>query len=624
MTPEELADLLRAALAELDGQDALPQHEWIAAISHLFERSREAGVVSDELRYELFAAEVILNERPCVWGTLFGPFMSVPQADGTRLDAPSRDAITAAAIDHWNRRMDEVEHPLLRSRYADLVWDFSETLFQLPRPFRAAQLAIDSYVDSVVTGRADLYGGFGDHMRRALALAAMINDRARQATAVTRFEEFAAAGGTEEETEYRQRKLLRLLTDTLRPNRRPTETIQRLTTALRARLDALAAVESDHLTLEKLALPLAEYYRENGQLGEAQTVLRMYGTAVFRLADRAMALVGIAWLRQLHAHYLRYEMPADAADVLARIETRQPEVPGNLVPVRIPMEVDAAELEEFLDYVVTDELPQSVLRLVIGFLPNVEEQIQQMQQLAADHPLAALYGGGILVAGDGREIARLGAADDDDVGRLIHHLSQGYGFASFYLRQAFARLRERLAIDAETLFNYCTTSSVWPADRRGVLRRGLEAYLNDDHVVATHLLVTELENAVRNIARLIRAPLQKVNRHGGLDLRTFGDLLADGQVKQCLGVDVALYMESVLTDRRGWNLRNTTCHGIRPFADFHPAASDRLMHVVLMLSLLHPLAEEVPADAPPQVLEGGETGEPPVEPPAAAAVDPAA
>lgn len=315
-----------------------------------------------------------------------------------------------------------------------------------------------------------------------------------------------------------------------------------------------------------------------------------------RMADQAMAILGIAWLRGLHGLYMRFQMNAEAAAVLARIEVRQPEVPGNLAPVRIPMEVNAEELVEFLTFVVTDDLAESVANLAVNFLPDIQEQREQMAQLAIEHPLAAAIPG-VLVAHDGREIAHLGR-EDGDTGRLMHHLAQGMGFTSFHLRQAFARFRERHALDVQAIFDYCAASAVWPDDRHGVLRRGIEAYLDDDHVVAIHLLVTELENAVRNIARTIRTPLQRPNRFGGLDLRTFGDLLADPQVRQCLTENVATYIESVLTDQRGWNLRNTTCHGVRPFATFNSAASDRAMHIVLLLSLLRPMVSE---NLPPAV-----------------------
>lgn len=598
MTPEELADLLRQSLAELDGRESLPQHVWIAALNRVNDQAREAGLQSDDLRFELFAAEVTLNDAPAEWGTLFGPTMTMLRADQTRLDVPPLLGIDAAAVDYWTRRMEEATHPLMRARYADLVWDLSQTVANRRPPIRAAHLAIDSYVEAVATNRCEMHDGYGDYMRRPVALAASVNDQVRLAAAIARLDAYAAGAPDDDEREFRQRELLDLLTDLLPVQRRPAAQMQGLIAALRARLEALAAGEPDHFTLGNVALPLADFYRDSNQLEEAQAVLRTYGAAVIRMADQAMAILGIAWLRGLHGIYTRFQMNPEAVDILARIEARQREVPGNLAPVRIPMEVNAQELEDFLAYVITDDLAESVARLAVNFVPDIEEQRQQMAQLAIEHPLAAAIPG-ILVAHDGREIAHLGG-DDADTGRLMHHLSQGMGFIAFHLRHALARFRERHAPDAQTLFDYCIASAVWPPDRHGVLRRGIEAFLVDDHVVAIHLLVTELENTVRNIARTIGVPLQRPNRFGGLDLRTFGDLLADEQIRQCLSENVATYMESVLTDQRGWNIRNTTCHGIRPFASFHSAASDRVMHIVLLLSLLRPVVREnaAPVDEP--------------------------
>jgi len=71
---------------------------------------------------------------------------------------------------------------------------------------------------------------------------------------------------------------------------------------------------------------------------------------------------------------------------------------------------------------------------------------------------------------------------------------------------------------------------------------------------------------------------------GGFDLRNLGDFLADDTVAAFLTENIVQYLRVVLTDRRGWYLRNYTCHGILRAASFSQAASQRLLHIILLLS----------------------------------------
>lgn len=75
------------------------------------------------------------------------------------------------------------------------------------------------------------------------------------------------------------------------------------------------------------------------------------------------------------------------------------------------------------------------------------------------------------------------------------------------------------------------------------------------------------------------------NRHGGFQLRTFDDLLRDDIVARCFGEDLTFYIRILLTDQRGWNIRNDVCHGISQLDAFNYSVADKVMHVMLCLSL---------------------------------------
>ncbi len=46
---------------------------------------------------------------------------------------------------------------------------------------------------------------------------------------------------------------------------------------------------------------------------------------------------------------------------------------------------------------------------------------------------------------------------------------------------------------------------------------------------------------------------------------------------------MALYLRIVLTDQRGWNLRNDVCHGLSPANQLNGAVARRVMMIVFFL-----------------------------------------
>jgi hypothetical protein len=57
-----------------------------------------------------------------VWGTYFAPSMTATTKEGAEVNSPDITREDEATIAYWANRSDEAHHPILRARYADLVW----------------------------------------------------------------------------------------------------------------------------------------------------------------------------------------------------------------------------------------------------------------------------------------------------------------------------------------------------------------------------------------------------------------------------------------------------------------------------------------------------------------------
>ena len=144
---------------------------------------REAieGLQADDQRgaWPDLAAFAFTAGEDSPWGsTYFGPSGSTRDEGGNVFFFPDLREVSPDVVDHWARRAKSLRHPVLRARYADLVWDLGRRVGTKPE-VEFARLAIDAYNQAVGEKRLpDLYSEIAAG-RRALSLAISIGDAER-------------------------------------------------------------------------------------------------------------------------------------------------------------------------------------------------------------------------------------------------------------------------------------------------------------------------------------------------------------------------------------------------------------------------------------------------------------
>ncbi|MFI5323317.1 MAG: DUF4209 domain-containing protein [Thermodesulfobacteriota bacterium] len=97
------------------------------------------------------------------------------------------------------------------------------------------------------------------------------------------------------------------------------------------------------------------------------------------------------------------------------------------------------------------------------------------------------------------------------------------------------------------------------------------------------LLIPQIEDAFRNLVEIGGNILQPT-RLGGFQYKILDELLRDEIVARVFGNETAFYFRIILTDQRGWNIRNRVCHGMANMNLFNQKVADRIFHVLLCLS----------------------------------------
>jgi len=169
---------------------------------------------------------------------------------------------------------------------------------------------------------------------------------------------------------------------------------------------------------------------------------------------------------------------------------------------------------------------------------------------------------------------------------LIFQISQNIRVGPPFLREVIQALINKFNLNTKSIVDYFYESPIFEEQRKELFVKGIDAYLKGDFLMALHILIPQIEAVIRNLAEKIGVPILKPSCVGGFNYRLLDDLLRDENICKVLTEDLCLYLRTLLTDPRGWNLRNNLCHGISHIHEFNYHTADRIFHVLLYLALI--------------------------------------
>jgi hypothetical protein len=602
-TLEEILSRFDAALTPLD------DHDVHSAISELRKREIDAG-----LGYPLESVAECVAFMFCPeyhwkgdgWDSYYGPMFGMTDKDGKPAYSPDIKQLDAATFTYWDKRAREAKHPLLKIRYADLCWEFQKRITGASPHIDMARIAIDSSIDATsqqlvkhaVNGRKKL--------ARALAIAVGIGDGARVERVRDAIVAYEDAVARDEAAGLWGFSFDLILENKKVPRSAELET--KLIGDLEGRLARLSAGRDgkpvDAWGAEYAATRLANYYRRANRPDDVRRVLMLYGAAFEKLSEGGSGMQASGWLRRVHDHYREFGLRDEAEAVLLKVREYSKKSHDEMGVQKTPIEVPKKEMDEFLESLTRGDLSESLHRLAVEFVPDRKQIISQIEQMRQTAPLMAMIAMTI-VDQEGRPTSQIGSVDDDMDGRIAHQISQNLRVGQMFLYLAINHIREKFSMSVDDLLNHLRQSPVFPEDGFPMLLAGLEAYLRDDHLAASHLLVPQIEAATRHLLDLCRGNLWKPHRGGGLMLKNLEDVLREEAIEKSLTENNVLYLRVLLTDQRGWNVRNGVCHGLFAADSFGRGMTDRLLHALLLLALIRnkPDAPTPPGAGAP--VEGG-------------------
>ncbi|MEA5487872.1 MULTISPECIES: DUF4209 domain-containing protein [Pseudanabaena] len=518
------------------------------------------------------------------WGTYFGPMMTAPEKDGRMMESPSIQRVNAKVISYWTQRFQSTSNSLMQARYAGLVYDFTQKVTgEKPHHYHSVATTYCQALLKVAKERNhDNEVDIIQKLERALFIATSFKKQELITSAkeiILDYERFIA--------EDSKPNLWGFSFDLLIDNKKvflSTDEEKGVIECLEDRLNRLKDGEEPWIC-EKAAERLARYYRSKKLKEECSRVIRTLGYSFESAASKAEPLIASGWLEHMHHVYTEYELVNDAKRILRIIQDISPRVYDDMKLISYEMEISHNEIESYIEQMLDGDLEKSLTRIAIKHIPQRCEIKKQLQELAEKAPISFLFTKEITDE-QGRIIATVGSLEEDLDGNIVSQMSQRMDISAIFLNATISRVINQFGLDSDNLVSYLFKSPVFVDNQRDFLLKGIQKYLEQDYVVATHLLIPQIEATVRKLVEISGGTVLKRGRGGGFHLITLDDLLRSEQVKQALGEDASLYFRVVLTDQRGWNIRNDVCHGISMQHKCSQVVVERLIHILLVLGLL--------------------------------------
>ncbi len=547
-----------------------------------------------------------------VWDMYWQPLSGWTDNTGAVHHSPDVALVGDDTIREWSRRGRVTQHPILRARYADLAWEVAKYRIrtgvknpQAPRPMPPnaddARRAIDAYLAAIADDLATDEFRAWHYLSRVVELAATIRDAERLERVKAALFDYRARGqGASpadhvfwlfDDIAWDQQKALALTAED------KAIAIASLERTLALRADASNPQLFDPYQAQDAADRLARWRQQLGEEAEARQAASKAGLAFEDAAARAKGFTAISLLERQAARYRDMGDMQSTARVERAIREHAIEAQSEIKRVTIPYDVSREKLEEWANRVAGGTFEEGLERLVNATVlrkGQAESSVLELASTAVLHARVTLT----IMGRDGFAAAQIGSVEEDLDGRAVHHAATMLGNTAPFLNVALVRFRERHGVNLERLMSALAESPLFPPARLKFVHEGLAAWFAEDWIKATHILVPQIEAALRDLLAALGGAVMKQNpKYGGFQAIGLGEILSHQVLHKQLPEDMHFHLRVLLQDPRGINLRGEGAHGLAAYELFDRGIANWVVHAIIMLALIR-LRRPTSADPP--------------------------
>lgn len=327
---------------------------------------------------------------------------------------------------------------------------------------------------------------------------------------------------------------------------------------------------------------LTEYYRSNNDVKKVEEILKKYSVKIKQYVETVRSIIAVTELMELYNLLFKNNLHDEAHSISILINKNGANMIKDMSIFETTHEISHEVMEEMIRENIEGDFDQTFVKLILKNVISKEKVLNDLEQKYEVFPLLQIASGQIISDDNGRIKQRIDANDYESL--LLKEMGQtiilNSSLFDYFLREIIVKNNK----SCENLVDLIYKSPVFKVENREIIFKGVEAFLNGNHIVSVHLLIPQIEVAFKKIIELQSGNILQKNRLNGMNFQTLDSLIKDKLVENIYDEETIFYFRAVLSDPRGLNIRNDVCHGIVNADSFNFSYSLLIMHLIFLLA----------------------------------------
>jgi lysyl-tRNA synthetase class 1 len=337
---------------------------------------------------------------------------------------------------------------------------------------------------------------------------------------------------------------------------------------------------------------LIKQYRKTSASADVRRLQEVIGRAFEHFASLGNAMLASSILQTAVNAYRDAGLSQESQRVRVLLEDRIAASHAEMKPITVERLIPNEDMEKFLRSIIRPDIGETFALISIQFLESRKKMEQHVTDLQTEAPLMATITQQIVA--DRHIAGMINSVAEDPLGRLIQQTARVIPFSDVWLINALHRAIEIHNLTPEHFVGWAAQTELF--DDLTLLMEGATAYFGQDFVKTVHVLIPQIESALRSLVSKLGRPTTKAHPaiSGVSVVLGMGDILypkgSDTEIIDALGPDITLHFLALYADPRGFNLRNDLAHGLLRADGLHVGVASRVIHTLLLLGIWDQIA----------------------------------
>ncbi len=509
------------------------------------------------------------------------PFGAMYVMDGRRSMIP--DDLNDEQLDALRSMNEAISDPDFRARVGDLLW-------LRRKDHVAARIAIEAYLESGIRSEdPDHWVACMERYERAIRLASALGvDDPLRAKALEHLLARVRHYNGEDNSWFTHRGLSLLY------EFRAGDAL--VLAALANKVAARAGANGDFRRAWKHHALEAKFYTRANDTAKSNDAWRVRAERIVDEAEGresrgSFMAAHTFWNEAIQAYR---QIPGSAERVRElhrRMNAAGEKMRDEMTPIRT--EIDLSESVDRARQLMQGRTLHEAIHYFVMFVSPIDplDLRRQAEEIIEQHPLQAVIEASIFDAAGRKVDIRPSALTDDpeQYNRAIsgfmteHAAIHRFVTARGSLAPAMRQILDDHTVDKDAIEELVKASGFIPGGRLSLFVRGIEFGFKWDFSTALHVLVPQVENALRAILAQQGTITTSLNEVGIEQSWPLGKTLAEPALAKVLGDSLVYELRTLLLGQPGSNIRNLLTHGLLPEAALNSDEGLYLWWIILRL-----------------------------------------